>query len=73
MTVNRINPDKLLLSKWTAVKPSQRERHFLVIRLYYGENDRVETCDLEAVLTRISYRLSWQDLKDETRWRPGWK
>lgn len=70
--MNRINPDKLLMSKWTAVRPSHKERHFMVTRLYYQADDRVSTCLLEAVLTRNSYRLPWADLKDETKWQPGW-
>lgn len=28
--MNQINPSKLLNSKWTAVKPINREKHFLV-------------------------------------------
>ncbi|ESS73906.1 tryptophan-rich protein [Methyloglobulus morosus KoM1] len=31
-TGNRINPAKLLLSKWTAVTPQDKEKHFLVTR-----------------------------------------
>lgn len=44
----------------------------MVTRLYYQADDRVSTCLLEAVLTRNSYRLPWADLKDETKWQPGW-
>ena len=29
----RLNPRKLLLSKWTAAQPQNRERHFLVTAL----------------------------------------
>ncbi len=28
--MNKINPQKLLNSKWTAVKPVKKEKHFLV-------------------------------------------
>lgn len=71
--MNRINPDKLLMSKWTAVKPSRRERHFMVTKLFYQADNRVSACLLEAVLTRNSYRLPWAELKDAAKWLPGWK
>jgi hypothetical protein len=29
---NRLSPKKLLLSKWTAVQPLNREKHFVVVR-----------------------------------------
>ncbi|PAM39480.1 hypothetical protein CEJ63_25450, partial [Acinetobacter baumannii] len=28
--MNRVNPAKLLLSKWTAASPRNKEKHFLV-------------------------------------------
>ena len=37
--MNRLNPDKLLQSKWTAVTPKNRERHFIVTRLIRDEQD----------------------------------
>ena len=33
LTRTHINPRKLLLSKWTAVAPQAREKHFMVVRL----------------------------------------
>ena len=33
----RLNPSKLLLSKWTAVTPRGKERHFLVTKLLLPE------------------------------------
>jgi tryptophan-rich hypothetical protein len=35
----QINPAKLLLSKWTAVKPVNKEKHFLVTKLIEPENE----------------------------------
>ena len=34
---NRFNPEKLLLSKWTARQPQNREKHFLVCELLRNE------------------------------------
>ena len=31
---HQINPEKLMLSKWTAVTPTHKEKHFLV-KLYF--------------------------------------
>ena len=49
MTV--LHPKKLLLSKWTAVKPLARQKHFLVSKVVEPEPPEapVEWVDIEAV------------------------
>ncbi|VVN45290.1 hypothetical protein PS662_05790 [Pseudomonas fluorescens] len=71
--MNRINPSKLLLSKWTAAHPQNREKHFLVIELFRDEEGTVLDVELQAVLTLRSERLDWQTLKDSNTWHSGWK
>jgi len=71
--VNIINPEKLLRSKWTAVTPHNKEKHFMVTELVRDEQERVVACLLEAVLTRQVYSFPWQTLKNEAEWRMGWK
>jgi tryptophan-rich hypothetical protein len=71
--VNRINPSKLLLSKWTAAHPQNREKHFLVTELFRDEEGTVLDVELQAVLTKRSERLTWQTLKDSDTWQAGWK
>jgi tryptophan-rich hypothetical protein len=71
--VNAINPRKLLLSKWTAATPRNREKHFLVTELIKDEEGTVLGIELQAVLTRRSERLPWQVLRDAQAWRMGWK
>lgn len=71
--MHRINPSKLQLSKWTAVQPLDRERHFLVTELYRDEEGRVLEVELQAVLTGRSVRCDWRVLKDDSRWLMGWK
>lgn len=71
--MNRINPEKLLNSKWTAVQPVNRARHFIVTRIIRSDDDLVTGCELEAVLTRKATRLDWRELKDSDRWLMGWK
>ena len=71
--MNRINPDKLMNSKWTARQPQRRERHFIVTRLIRDEHEKVQACDLEAVISHQVYRVEWRKLKDSTDWLTGWK
>ena len=49
--MNRINPRKLLLSKWTAAQPKHREKHFLVTQLF---------CDEEGTVLE-SFASDWSD------------
>ncbi len=71
-TGNQINPAKLMLSKWTAVLPQRKEKHFMVTRVNEDEEGIVSTCIVEAVLTHREYEMDWRELKDSTRWLAGW-
>ncbi|MBV4488776.1 TIGR02450 family Trp-rich protein [Pseudomonas sp. SWRI153] len=71
--MNRINPRKLLLSKWTAAQPQNREKHFLVTELIRDEEGTVLEVELQAVLTQRTERLDWQVLKNNEHWLLGWK
>jgi tryptophan-rich hypothetical protein len=71
--MNRINPRKLLLSKWTAARPQNREKHFLVTELFCDEEGTVLEIELQAVLTKRIERSAWQTLQDEQTWLMGWK
>jgi tryptophan-rich hypothetical protein len=70
--INQINPAKLMLSKWTAVAPQRKEKHFLVTRVNKDEQDIVITCIVEAVLTHNEYEMDSRELKDSTHWLAGW-
>jgi tryptophan-rich hypothetical protein len=70
----RLNPHKLLNSKWTAVQPRNREKHFLVTEIEFDEEGLVVVqCTIEAVLTRRAAAIDWTELKDPGRWLQGWK
>ena len=69
----RLNPRKLLLSKWTAAQPQNRERHFLVTELIRDEEDNILGVELQAVLTQRSQQLDWRQLQDSERWLKGWR
>ncbi|MGY2375228.1 TIGR02450 family Trp-rich protein [Pseudomonas sp. SDO524_S393] len=71
--MNRINPAKLLLSKWTAARPQHREKHFLVTELFRDDEGTVLDIELQAVMTRRAERLPWQTLQNAEDWRIGWK
>ncbi|TKJ64709.1 TIGR02450 family Trp-rich protein [Pseudomonas sp. CFBP13506] len=71
--MNRINPAKLLLSKWTAARPLRKEKHFLVTELFRDEEGTVLEIELQAVLTRRGERLPWQTLQNADAWKMGWK
>lgn len=72
MTAPRLNPRKLLLSKWTAVRPSRREKHFLVSRLILNEDGVLQSVELEAVHSHRCQQLPWRDLTDTCCWQIGW-
>ena len=71
--MNIINPKKLLGSKWTAVKPQNKEKHFIVSELDFDEDDVVILCVIEAVMTKRMIEINWDDLKDSSHWLQGWK
>jgi len=71
---NTFNANKLLLSKWTATKPHEKQKHFLVTELIKDELDEsVIACVLEAVINKQAFKIDWQELKDADRWIQGWK
>ena len=71
--MNQINPKKLLNSKWTAVDPENREKHFLITDVEFNEEGLVISCALEAVISKRIQAIEWADLKDAIRWQYGWK
>lgn len=69
-----LHPKKLLLSKWTAVKPVARQKHFLVVTVIEPEPPEapVEWVEIEAVYSKKIRRIRWRELLDDTLWRQGW-
>nr|WP_277930356.1 MULTISPECIES: TIGR02450 family Trp-rich protein [unclassified Pseudomonas] len=63
----------MLLSKWTAAHPQNREKHFLVTELFRDEEGTVLEVELQAVLTKRAERLDWQVLQNNAEWLQGWK
>lgn len=71
---NPLNPKKLLLSKWTAVKPSHKRKHFLVSKVILPElpDTAIEFIELEAVFDKSTQVIPWRDLKETDIWLQGW-
>ena len=71
----RLNAKKLLLTKWTATRPQNKERHFIVTRLIEPEvpDAQIEMIELEATYSKRSVTMPWRALKDGTQWLQGWK
>jgi len=72
--MNSLHPKKLLLSKWTAVRPVALEKHFLVVKVIVPEppHGKVEWVEVEAVHSKAVRRIAWRELCDDTQWRQGW-
>jgi tryptophan-rich hypothetical protein len=71
--MNRINPEKLLQSKWTSLQVKQKERHFIVREIFRSEDGTIVGCELEAIINNNVYTIDWQQLKDPSIWIMGWK
>ena len=56
--MNKINPKKLFNSKWTAVAPIEKEKHFLVSEIEFDEEDIVVSCGIEAVISKRSILIN---------------
>jgi tryptophan-rich hypothetical protein len=72
--MNPLNPKKLLLTKWTAVKPVAKQKHFLVSRVIKPElpTDPIELVEIEAVFSKATQEIAWRDLQNNEVWRQGW-
>ncbi|WP_261842691.1 TIGR02450 family Trp-rich protein [Aliamphritea ceti] len=68
-----LNPNKLLLSKWTAVLPQNKERHFMVTELIRDDAELITGCILQAVINGHDYNIDWRELKNSEHWQQGWK
>lgn len=71
--MNTINPNKLHLSKWTAAKPCNKEKHFIITQLLRDEDENVVDVVIEAVYSNREIIVPWQNLKDDSQWKMGWQ
>ena len=73
-STRRLSPKKLLLSKWTAAEPIDKEKHFIVTKLLEAAPPAsgIELIEIEAVYSGRSSKVPWRDLLDDQRWLQGW-
>jgi tryptophan-rich hypothetical protein len=72
--MNPLNPKKLLLTKWTAVKPVAKQKHFLVSRVIQPKlpTHPIMSVEIEAVFSKATQVIAWRELQDDSVWRQGW-
>ena len=68
-----ITPRKLLNSKWTAVKPEKKEKHFIITEVEFDDDGNVEKCVIEAIMSKRQQCIQWRELKNAEKWKIGWK
>lgn len=75
LPMNRLSPKKLLLTKWTAVKPIAKQKHFLVSKVILPEppSDKIEFVEIEAVYSKKTTLIAWRDLTNSELWLQGWQ
>lgn len=71
---NALSPKKLVLSKWTAVVPVGKDKHFLVTRVIepVPPEGSIVSVEIEAVFSRRVQVIAWRQLTDASQWRRGW-
>jgi tryptophan-rich hypothetical protein len=74
MKANPVHPKKLLMSKWTAVNPLSREKHFMVVQVIEPkiEGAPIEKIVIEAVISRRQKTIHWRSLTNGSEWQRGW-
>lgn len=72
---NKVNPKKLLLSKWTAVQPIAKQKHFLVTKVITPEDpqEKIEFVEIEAIYSKKVRQIAWRELMNSEDWSQGWK
>lgn len=71
--MNKLNPKKLRGSKWTAVKPIGKAKHFLISDVEYDEDGAITHCEIEAIVTKRRKTIDWRSLADSDSWKMGWR
>jgi len=71
--MNKVSPKSLLHSKWTKVDVQNKEKHFVITRVKFDDEQRITQCIIEAVISHNEYAINWRDLKQANLWQIGWK
>ncbi|MBC3808830.1 TIGR02450 family Trp-rich protein [Undibacterium seohonense] len=70
----KLNPKKLLLSKWTKVEVVAKQKHFLVSGIVQPDDLSlpITEIEIEAVYSGSKKIISWRELQDGSLWKQGW-
>ena len=71
--MNSVNPKALMLSKWTKVDVTNKEKHFIITLVKFDDDQKVTDCVIEAVMSKNEYNIDWRELKLTDKWRIGWQ
>jgi len=71
--MNKISHKALLHSKWSKVDITNKEKHFVVTKVEFNEEQQVTLCVIEAVMSKNEYSINWRELKLSEKWVIGWK
>jgi tryptophan-rich hypothetical protein len=55
------------------VSPLKKEKHFVVCDVEYDERGEVQTCVIEAIMSKRQQPIQWRDLQNLEVWQQGWK
>ena len=71
--MNKLSPKSLLHSKWTRTHVQNKEKHFVIIKVKFDEDQKIIECVIQAVINNNEYDIDWRDLKDNNLWKIGWQ
>lgn len=71
--MNKISPKSLLHSKWTSTQVKNKEKHFVIIKVLFDEDQKIIECVIQAVMNQNEYDIDWRNLKDKNLWKIGWQ
>ena len=71
---NPVNRKKINQSKWTAITPIKKEKHFVVSEVSYNPDNEqiIDFIIITSVLSNSNYKLDIKDLEDKLKWSQGW-
>jgi tryptophan-rich hypothetical protein len=55
------------------MKIDNKEKHFVITKVSFDEEQSVVECIIEAVMSHNEYSINWRDLKDSSLWKIGWQ
>jgi len=66
------DPQKRIGSKWTAMAPQHREKHFELIGVEKSGSSQSHKYLLRSILSGKVYPVEAEVLQDLNRWHKGW-